>query len=207
MAGSLADRCIGWRMAKRAAGMVSGALIGYLFGWIIGWTLFSPDSDIWALLAAIGAVAGLVFGASDGFWVFAEPLCASALGLYAGWLLKILLFGESVEAIGVLVVMAGSFLGWRVGMRLQSMAGPWAAGALFGGLHIGFWGGLVLGVFILDAWLGWIEVHSGLDIAPLVLACGFAGVLIGGWFGQRTGLPKAWMMEHTEEVHLNDRSG
>jgi hypothetical protein len=65
-------------LRKKLSGGFTAVLIGYMWGWIWGWSLFDPNRDLWALLAAIGAVVGLVAGLLGLFWrKSAEMLCAT----------------------------------------------------------------------------------------------------------------------------------
>jgi len=50
-------------------------------------------------------------------------------------------------------------------------------------LYIGFFGGFVIDVILLDVVLKLVRTHSILGQAPAVLACG----VIGGWIGVKRG--------------------
>jgi len=129
-----------------AAGIVSAALAGYISGWILGWSAFDPETDLWALLAALGALAGMVYALLCGqtFWRRAAPLLGAAAALYPGWVLRTLLFGDVPGGAGLLLVLvcgaAGGACAARTGaaqrVRLAQVLAGALGGAVFGGLLV-----------------------------------------------------------------------
>ena len=175
-------------MIDKTVGMFTGLLAGYFLGMIIGFTVFDPNWDVWALLGAVLAVAGLGVGLLPRFRRNKTVILGALLGFYLGTLLRVPLFGVEDEfdllenGIGSLICsLGGTLLGAWLGARYHS---PALAYSLFAALWGGFVGGLLLGMAI-D--LGLEQSFTGM--APLVLAC---AVVLGGlaWFIQR-GVPAA----------------
>jgi hypothetical protein len=170
-------------LAKRMLGIFRAALIGYMFGWILGWSSFDPDSDVWALAAAVGAIAGLAVGVTPLFWNNAGAFFGSALGLYLGWLLRTLLFGDVPGGFGLVFVLSGAVAGGLVGTRCAFQRDGAPLHALIGALYIGFFGGFLIDVILLDVVFKLVRTHSVLGQAPAVIVSG----VTGGWLGARLG--------------------
>jgi hypothetical protein len=171
-------------LAKRLFGVFTGALIGYAFGWILGWSAFDPNSDVWALAAAVGAILGLLIGVAPGFWQRAGMFIGAAIGLYLGWILRTLLFGDVPGGAGLFLIIGGALVGGLVGARPAFQEGV-SLRALICAAYVGFFGGFLIDVILLDVILGWVKTHSILGQAPAVIACGVIGGLLGGWRGRR----------------------
>jgi hypothetical protein len=120
-------------LAKRIVSIFSAALIGYMFGWILGWSSFDPNSDVWALAAGVGAIAGLAVGATPLLWNNAGAFFGSAIGLYLGWLLRTLSFGDAPGGFGLVFVIGGAIVGGLVGARPAFQQGSVRLCALIGG--------------------------------------------------------------------------
>jgi hypothetical protein len=168
---------------KRMFGIFSAALIGYMFGWILGWSSFDPDSDVWALAAAVGAIAGLAVGVTPLFWNNAGMFYGSALGLYVGWLLRTLSFGDAPGGLGLVFVIGGAIAGGWMGAGPAFRQGSVPLRVLIGALYIGFFGGFLIDVILLDVVFRLVRTHSVLGQAPAVIVSG----VIGGWLGARLG--------------------
>jgi hypothetical protein len=72
-------------------------------------------------------------------------------------------------------MVGGVFLSGAIGLRLSRRADPSLLPGLAGVLHIGFFGGFVIDVIVLDKVLGWVQTHSILNQAPAVIVCGVVG--------------------------------
>ncbi|MBN1267121.1 MAG: hypothetical protein JXA25_16645 [Anaerolineales bacterium] len=154
------------------------ALAGYIIGWILGWTVFDPELDIWALLAAAGGLAGMVFALVSGreFRKRAAGLFGTALGLYPGWVLRTLLFGDVPGGWGLLLVLCCGAAGGLLSAWQESRK---VVRGLTGALLGGFFGGLLLEL----VWFGLTLEANGGDMillrAPGVLAFGVLGTAAG----------------------------
>ena len=168
-------------LAKRMFGIFSAALIGYMAGWILGWSSFDPNSDVWALAAAVGAFAGLIVGITPLFWSNAGMFFGSAIGLYLGWLLRTLLLGDVPGGIGLVFVLGGAVAGGLVGARPTFQRDGAPLRALISALYIGFFGGFLIDVVLLDIVFKLVRTHSILGQAPAAVASG----VVGGWLGAR----------------------
>jgi hypothetical protein len=166
-------------LLQRLFGIFSAAVIGYMYGWILGWSFFDPNSDVWALAAALGALLGLLVGVSPLFSSKAGVFFGSAIGLYLGWLLRTLLFGDVPGGIGLVFILGGAIAGGLVGAgpAFQKDAAPLRV--LMGVLYIGFFGGFLIDVVLLDVALKLVRTHSILGQAPAVIASGVVGGLLG----------------------------
>ncbi len=168
------------KLGARLLALFTGALIGYVFGWIWGWSLFDPNSDVWALAAFVGAVAGLVVGLLPGFWRLGSALIGASLGLYAGWVLRTWLFGDVPGGWGTAVLLAGMLLGGAMAARVGRQRPKARLWTLLGAMYAGFLGGFLIDVVILDVLTGWVTEHSILQQAPAVVMCGIVGGMVGG---------------------------
>ena len=168
-------------LGKKLFGIFSAALIGYMFGWILGWSFFDPNSDVWALAAAVCAIAGLIVGIGPFFWNHAGVFFGSAIGLYLGWLLRTLLFGDVPGGIGLAFVLGGAIAGGLVGSRSAFQKDGTGLRVLICVLYIGFFGGFLIDVVLLDVALKLFPTHTILNQAPAVIASGIAG----GWLAAR----------------------
>ena len=171
--------------------LFTSALLGYFWGWVWGWSLFDPNRDLWALLAAAGALIGLVLGFTPLIWRNRATLLCASIGLYLGWLLRTLLFGDVPGGWGILILAVAAIAGWIIGARLTSPpnARPALVPALLAALYAGFFGGFLIDVILLDLLLGLVKTHSILSQAPAVLACGVIGGVLVGWRQSRKTKP------------------
>jgi hypothetical protein len=168
-------------LGKKLFGIFSAALIGHMFGWILGWSFFDPNSDVWALAAAICAIAGLVVGIGPWFWDHAGMFFSSALGLYLGWLFRTWLFGDVPGGIGLVFVLGGAIAGGLVGSRPAFQKDGAPLRVLICVLYIGFFGGFLIDMILLDKAWKLVRTHSILGQAPAVIVSG----VVGGWLGAR----------------------
>ena len=168
-------------LGKKLFGIFSAALIGYMFGWILGWSFFDPNSDVWALAAAVCAIAGLIVGIGPFFWNHAGVFFGSAIGLYLGWILRTLLFGDVPGGIGLAFVLGGAIAGGLVGSRLAFQKDGTPLRVLICALYIGFFGGFLIDVVLLDMVLNLFQPHTILNQSPAVIA----GGIVGGWLAAR----------------------
>ena len=164
--------------------IVTGAVIGLIYGWGLGWSLFDPDAGVWAITAMIGSVTGSIVGRSSAFEYMIVPLSASAIFLYLGWGLAAFLFGEHFGGIGMLLVLGGAFIGWKIGNAKWITDSETALGSLLGILHAGFGGGIMaMVVYIL---IYGFAPYSLISIIPVVLVCGGLGGIVGGRLAKST---------------------
>ena len=168
-------------LGRKLFGIFSAALIGYMFGWILGWSFFDPNSDVWALAAAVSAIIGLIAGFLPLFWNHAGMFFGSAAGLYLGWVLRTLLFGDVPGGIGLAFVLGGAIAGGLVGSRPVFRKDGAPLRVLICALYIGFFGGFLIDVILLDVALKLVRTHSILGQAPAVVASG----IVGGWLAAR----------------------
>jgi hypothetical protein len=166
--------------------MFTGALLGYMWGWIWGWSLFDPNSDIWALAAGLGAIAGLIFGSVSSSRQRDVCILSMTIGLYPSWLARTLLFGDIPGGWGVLLMAGGTVLSGAIGIHLNRQADSALLPGLAGALYIGFFGGFLINVIVLDKVLGWIQTNSILNQAPAVFICGaIGGFSVAQWVSRK----------------------
>jgi hypothetical protein len=167
-------------LGKKLLGGFVAALIGYIWGWSWGWSLFDPSLDVWALLAGIGALVGLVSGLLGLFWRRSAELLCATIGLYLGWVLRTWIFGDKLGGWGVLLMAVTALVGLWVARLYHLQQKPESIIVLLNVLIIGFFGG-----FIVDMLIGLVydmqRPHTILAQALLVIGCG----LLGGWLSAR----------------------
>lgn len=168
---------------KKLFSIFTGALLGYFWGWIWGWSLFDPNSEMWALLAAVFALTGLVVGITPFVQRNLGALASASIGLYLSWLARTLLFGDKPGGWGVLFLCLGAVAGWFVGKRLCSPAEAKhrLITSLIVALYAGFFGGFLVDVILLDLLLGIFKTRSILSQAPAVLVCGILGGIVAAY--------------------------
>jgi hypothetical protein len=161
-------------------GMFTGALIGYLWGWIWGWSLFDPNLDLWALLAGTLAILGMALGAIGSIREKATCVISSTIGLYLGWIVRTLAFGDIPGGPGILFLIVGVLLGTGVSRlsRLRHMA---ASIVLTAALYAGFFGGFLVDFILLRVLFHQSQYQTIPGQAPAILFCG----VIGGWIAAR----------------------
>ncbi len=170
------------RLARRLFGMFTGALLGYLWGWVWGWSLFDPNSDRWALAAATVALVGLLFGATTYLWRYGELLISLTFGLYLSWLARTVLFGDIPGGPGIFLMAGGVVISGVVGLRVRRRANKTDLAILLGALYLGFFGGFLIDIVLMDKVLNLARTHSILSQAPAVLACGLVGgIVVARW--------------------------
>lgn len=132
------------RLGLTVLGMLSGGLTGYVVGWILGWSLFDPNMDVWALAAALGAIVGVGLGLRRRFWDEAGIYLWGTAGIYLGWLLRTLLFGDVPGGLGFGLVLVGLACGCILGARprWRRPSPLFFSSVLYGS----FFGGFLLGV-------------------------------------------------------------
>jgi hypothetical protein len=182
-------REVSGRLVKRLAGVLTGGLVGYIAGWIVGWNLFDPNLDVWALGALVCAPGGIALGLKPRFWRRAGIYIGGAFGLFAGWLLKALLFGEASGGWGLLLLAVGAIVGGFLGARPAFRQDGSGLRALVGALFAGFLGGFLIDAVLLDLVLGLVKEHSILSQAPCVLISGALGGFLGARLGQKRAQP------------------
>ena len=169
-------------LKKRLFGIFSSALIGYMWGWIWGYSAVDPNSDIYALAAAVGALIGLVVGLTPLFWRKVGLLLGATIGLYLGWLARTLIFGDVPGGAGLILMLAGLLIGGFVGARRVLPADQASQRILIAALYIGFFGGFLIDVVLLDLVLKLVRTHSILGQAPAVILCGvIGGIVFAKW--------------------------
>jgi hypothetical protein len=173
------------QMLKRLLSIFSGALVGYIFGWILGWSSFDPNSDVWALAAFIGTGAGLVVGLSSTFWRNAGIFFGSTIGLYLGWLLRTLLFGDVPGGFGLLFVVSGATAGGVFGARPAFREAGVSLYALAGVLLIGFFGGFLVNAILINVIRRLQQGSLILWLAPGVIMSGIMGGFVGAKIGRK----------------------
>ena len=149
-----------------------------MWGWIWGWSLFDPNSDRWALLAGVCALIGLLIGATPYLWRYGTVFLCATFGLYLGWIARTIVWGDIPGGLGMAVMIGGVLIGGAIGLRLKRHPQNFILSILLGALYIGFVGGLLIDVVLLDKVLGLVHSHSILSQAPSVLACGVIGGMI-----------------------------
>jgi hypothetical protein len=169
------------------AGICTGALIGYLWGWIWGWSLVDPNRDIWALAAGGLATAGALLGMLAWMRKRAALFLCATFGLYIGWVLRTLLFGDIPGGPGILLMLVTAALGAGIALRWGRQDAPAAGVILLAALYAAFFGGYLLDVMVLDRVLHAGFVHSIPGLAPAVLVCGALGGLLAGRWKTKSG--------------------
>jgi hypothetical protein len=160
---------------RRLFRLSTGGLLGYMWGWIWGWSLVDPNRDIYALAAGAGAIAGLVLAAIPFTRRYDVLIISATIGLYLSWAARTFLFGDVPGGWGVILMVGGIVLSGAIGLRLSRQAHPTLLPSLIGTLYIGFFGGFVIDVVVMDLLLGLVHTHSILTQAPAVIVCGIVG--------------------------------
>ena len=136
-----------------------GALSGYLLGWLLGWSFVEPDLDIWAPMALILCLIGLVFGLTGLLAKTVLRLFGLVGAAYTAWVIRTMLTGDNPTLLGSLLVTVGCVVGWiyspllfkglKEGKMLVILASAFLAGNLYG----------LIGVLeSTNALTGWIPV-------------------------------------------------
>lgn len=167
-------------MGGKIASLLTGAFTGYFLGVSLGFVLFHPDLDVWALLGAVLAIAGLPVGLTRWFRRRMHVGLAALIGYILATVAAILLFddpvtGGMVEALrdwdgGLPLILAGTAAGMFVGARWLSERHAPLLLAFFGG---GFVGGYLFG-FVL----GLAPYPSPVGYMPAILLSGAAAALL-----------------------------
>jgi hypothetical protein len=160
-----------------------GLMAGYVLGMMIGFLLFAPDTDMWAALGGILALAGLILGLFGLFQRGIVVLEMSLVGCYLGSLLGILLFAdiqkadllELLQTPGLYIAFAGAVMGGMLGTRIH---GRYWEEILFAGILGGFLLGYLFGVQF--------------KLAPFPSMIGWSPFILGG--GVLTGLVCRWLL-------------
>jgi hypothetical protein len=169
-------------MFKRLFGILSGGLLGYVWGWIWGWSLVDPNLDYWAAAAAFGALVGLGVGLSGIFWQLAPFWASATIGLYLGWVLRTLIFGDVPGGFGMLLMVIGAAEGiWLTG-RLKWQNSQRALRVLLAIVYAGFFGGFLVDVLLLDKGLGLASVRSITGQSVAVIICGALGGVVAAFW-------------------------
>ncbi|HEX9795991.1 MAG TPA: hypothetical protein VGA52_03280 [Anaerolineales bacterium] len=164
-------------MRTRLLAGFTGAVIGYIHGWIWGWSLFDPDSDLWALAAAVLAVFGLAHGLTRHFRLVARPLIAATISLYLAWVAGTWLWGDHPSVVRSLTLVGGTLVGGALGRRRSNADG--LPIPLLSALHGGLFGGALIQVFVMGRMFGLVEINTVTNYAPAVMAGGILGWLDG----------------------------
>lgn len=163
---------------RRLLELFTACLVGYIWGWIIGWSSFDPNLDLWALFAALGALIGLVLGLLGVFRRFGAVPVGSTLGLFSGFWLRAVIFGDRPGLPGLFLALFLAFLaGWLFASPRMKRERDWMP-VLAAALYAGFFGGLVIDLLVLDRLLGQVAQHSILTQGIWVMLCGLAGGLV-----------------------------
>jgi len=165
-------------LRKKLLGGFCAALIGFLWGWLLGWSLFNPNLDLWALFAAICALVGLVIGLIGLFWKRSTEYLCATFGLYLGFIIRTLLFGDTSRGLGLVVIAIAVIAGIWIARRYQLQEKPGVTIVLLNVLLIGFFGGYLMDILLLNIILGSNRPHTVLARAPLVIFCGLLGGLV-----------------------------
>ncbi len=161
------------KIGRRLFGIFTAALVGYIWGWIAGWTFFDPNLDLWALLAAVGAVVGLVAGLAGLFQRWEMIILCATLGLYLGFVARAWLFGDVPGGWGGGLALFCALLGGVSGRRLA----PGSRRILLTALYTGFFGGFLIDIVLLDLSFGVVRQHSVAHQGVLVIVCAVVGGL------------------------------
>lgn len=160
-------------MSQKIASVFTYMIAGYVLGLLLGFTLFDPDTDMYALLGAIGGISGIFIGLIPFFRRQIGVALMSIVGFYLASLVAILLFGQpkTDDLLEVLqrggaslrLVLAGTLVGSGMGWRLSPERFQLAAAGFIAG---GFVGGAVFGVM-----LGLAPYQSMVGWSPSVILC------------------------------------
>ncbi len=161
-------------MGRKLLGIFTGALLGYIWGWIWGWSAVDPNLDLWAVAAAFGALVGLGVGFSGVFWQIAGVWISATFGLYLGWILRTLIFGDQPGGFGMLVILAGTVVGAYLAIRSDWVENPRVVKILLVALYAGFFGGFLFSMLLPLLGLP----RSIVTQAPAVVVCGGLGGLL-----------------------------
>lgn len=165
-------------LRKKLFGGFAAALIGYMWGWIWGWSLFDPNLDLWALLAAFGALVGLAVGLLGLFWRRSAVTLCATLGLYLGWVLRTWIFGDKPGGWGIVLMALTVLVGVWIALEYRLQQQQSSVIVLLNVLFIGFFGGFFIDVLLLWLVYGTHRPHTILTQAPWVIACGVLGGLV-----------------------------
>jgi hypothetical protein len=160
-------------------------LTGYLIGMTVGFAAFDPDTDIYALLGAVLAILGLLFGLTPMARRYMHLALGGITGFYLGAILSILLLGSAATddllevARGggkLLIALMGMLVGIGLSYRFVARANSLILAAfLFGG----FFGGLALTA------VGVAPRLSMVYLAPYFVGCGVLCAVITAYLQRR----------------------
>jgi len=163
-------------MSERVMTIITGGFSGLIVGWIWGHA-FADDPSTWAFAAGICTVAGLIAGFNTSIREQAGSYLGAVAGLYLGWVIKTLLFGDQPGGWGTLIMVMGMMGGADRGAEAASRNPRLTEAVLLNMVYAGFLGGFFIDFVILDAFLGWRTDHSILAQAPILLTAGVLGGL------------------------------
>jgi hypothetical protein len=163
-------------MSERTIPTITGGLSGFVVGWIWG-NAITGEPDVVVFAVFLCTIVGLVAGFNPEMRDQVGNILGAVIGLYLGWVLKVLLFGDSPGGWGVLLVFAGMSGGAELGAKAVDRRPRQAEAVLINVLYAGFLGGMFVDVVLLDAIFGWRTDHSVLTQAPVLLISGALGGL------------------------------
>lgn len=172
-------------MGEKLLGGITWMLAGYLAGMTVGFAAFDPDTDIYALLGAVLAILGLLFGLTPIARRYTHLALGGISGFYLGAILSIILLGNAATddllevARGggkLLIALVGMLIGIGLSYRFFARANSLIlATFLFGG----FFGGLALTA------VGIAPRLSMVYLAPYFVGCGVLCAAVTAYFQRR----------------------
>lgn len=153
-------------------------IVGYLTGLIIGFTVFDPMTDIYALLGAVLAVAGVFVGLVPFFRRRVHVTFGVLMGFYLGMIITTLIWGNAQTDDVLEFVMAGGYR--MLGALLMAVLGGLLASRFATDKLMLPALALLLGGFVGGAIFNMLGVApaSLVGVMPFVLACGLLCAVI-----------------------------
>jgi hypothetical protein len=174
-------------MRTKLFSILTGALSGFIIGWIWG-NAIAGDPDVGIFTSALCTIAGFIAGFDPEIRDQIGAYGGGVLGLYLGWVLNALLFGDNPVGWGMALMVAGMMGGADLGAKARNHRPKLTQAVYINVLYAGFLGAVIVDLVLLDMVFGWKTEHSVLSQAPIILISGALGglaALLG--FGREEG--------------------
>ena len=163
-------------MRNRLISIFTGGLSGSIVGWIWG-NAIVDEPDVWVFATVICMIAGLIAGFNPNIREQIGVYLGAVVGLYLGWIAKVMIFGNSPAEWSLTILVAGMMGGAELGAKAADRSPRLTEAVLLNILYAGVLGGLFVDIILLDVIFGWRADHSVLAQAPIIVTSGALGGL------------------------------